>query len=125
MRIRHALAGLALVICAGCDGGIWVNAKVVDASGAPISNASSRLSFRDYQDKFDDSSNKNGCISLGGVIAPMREEWELEIEAPGYKRFFAKVISAEQHTLLVTLQPDGSRLASSSQVVTKNDGCAL
>ena len=126
MKIQHfiLIAGL-LAMCSGCDGGIWVNAKIVDPGGKPIRGAAARLWFKDYQDKFDGTSNSNGCIDLGGTIAPMREQWNVAIEATGYKPLMTTVISAERHTLLVIMQPVGSAQASSYTATDRNDGCPL
>ena len=100
-----------------------MHAKIVDPAGKPIPNATARLWFKDYQDKFDGSSNGNGCIDLGGIIAPMREQWDVAIEATGYKPLMTTVISAERHTLLVTLQPVGSAQASGYKTTDRNEEC--
>jgi hypothetical protein len=122
---RTLLIAVLLATCTGCDGGIWVHAKIVDPAGKPIQGATARLWFKDYQDKFDDSSNSNGCIDLGGTIAPMREQWDVAIDATGYKPLRTAVISAERHTLLVVMQPVDSAQESSYKTTDRNDGCPL
>jgi hypothetical protein len=120
---RTPLIAILLAMCTGCDGGIWVHARIVDPAGKPIPGATARLWFKGYQDKFDGSSNGNGCIDLGGIIAPMREPWEVAIGAAGYKPLKTTVVSAERHTLLVTLQPVGSGEASGYKTTDRNEGC--
>ncbi len=123
MKVQRTFPIALLLICAGCDGGIWLNAKVTDAGGNPIPDANARLWLKDYGQQFDDKSNSAGCILLGGVIAPMQEQWNVSVEAVGYKPMNTQIISAESHTLHITLQSLTSAQASNFSAVDKNEGC--
>ena len=75
----------ATALIAGCDGGFYLSARVVDSEGQAISGAKVLAKGKESTESFDALSDSRGCLSLGSVIAPGEYDFTVSVVAPGYK----------------------------------------
>lgn len=125
MRLdRCLLLGIALLSLLGCDGDIHVRGIIRDASGQPVPDARILLERGEKAWKFDETGEASGCFSIGGVVAPGDYEYNLHVEAPGYRPAVgtARTI-VDENRVIVTLEPEGSERESRIEKTTEEIVC--
>jgi hypothetical protein len=104
-RIFGAKLGVLLgaIALAGCDGGVHLSARVVDSEGRPIAGALAALQKDSSPPEFEGTSEKSGCLSVGGLTAPGKYNFTLMVHAPGYKELNLQVPTIERNALRLVL----------------------
>lgn len=105
MRIVTAVALLAALFAAGCDGGIYVVGSVADGRNRPVTGAEIVLERPSSSRILHAQSDSNGCFGAGGVVAPGHYEYTLHVRAEGFKEATAQVETLETNRVAATLQP--------------------
>lgn len=124
MRLdRGFLLGLALLALVGCDGSIHVDGIIRDASGQPAPGARVQLERGEKAWRFEETAEASGCFFIGGVVAPGDYEYNLHVEAPGYRPAVGTARTVEENRVVVTLAPEGSGRESRIEKTTDEIIC--
>ena len=110
---------LVAFMLAACDGGISVNAEVVDATNNPIPNANATMHSSQSGREYSSVTSEHGCLSIGGTATPGKYEYQLAIFAPGYKRLELPVQTLEHYNFHVVLERESSARTSRASPATE------
>jgi hypothetical protein len=107
MRNRRFLTVAALVssvAAAGCDGGLRVRGRVVDAAGIPVATALIHLEPTRKGRQFEEPVAPDGCFSIGHVVAPGRYMYRINVTAEGFKPVHGTIRTIDDNRALVVLR---------------------
>ena len=94
---------LGVIALAGCDGGVHLSARVVDSEGRPIAGARAALQKDSSPPEFEATSERSGCLSIGGLTAPGKYNFTVTVHAPGYKGLTYQVPTIQRNALRLVL----------------------
>src|SRR5947209_21037 len=116
---RFLFVLLAALMLLACEGGIFVNGKVVGPDNRPISGAHLRLDRPEEPSArtFESASDKNGCFDIGGLDAPGVHTFTLHVTQPNFKDATVQVNTEGAGDVVITLEPENSRLSSKAAFV--------
>jgi hypothetical protein len=114
---KQSIIALALLLLTGCDGGFFMVARVVDSEGRAIQGVNVHASSKKSSNVFDSVSDKNGCLSLGSLIAPGNFEFSVTAQAIGYKPLNFLVPTLEQNRFQLVLAKQPQTFNSQAQAV--------
>ena len=112
---RILIATIVVLALAGCDGGFYLTARVVDSEGHPIQGAKVHASSKKSPYAYDSISDANGCLSLGGVVAPRKFDFTVIVHAPGHKPLGFMASNAEDNYFQVVLAKKAQAFTSQAQ----------
>ncbi len=106
---------LLAMICVACDGSVRAKGRIRDANSTPLANAKIALQRSERGAwNFTTESDEKGCFSVGGIVAPGRYKYDLDVSLAGYKPFKTKVDTLTENNLEIILMPETSEAASRS-----------
>jgi hypothetical protein len=114
---KQSIIALVLLLLTGCDGGFFMVARVVDSEGRAIPGVNVQASSKKSSSVFDSVSDKDGCLSLGGLIAPGKFQFSVTAQATGYKPLNFSVPTLEQNSFQLVLAKQPQTFNSQAQAV--------
>ena len=114
----------AAATAAGCDGYIWMRARVINSEGQPIKSASVKMTRLEGDKSYERTTDLHGCSRLGGSGSPGRSRWTLTVKADGYQPIDTEITGPGNPVMLFILEPLSAGSVSAYRVVTQLDGCA-
>lgn len=96
-----------------------MSAQVVDADGNPISGVSAEASREKSPSEFTATTNKSGCLSLGGLTAPGNYDFHVAFSAPGYKPFQVSIPTIQANNLRIVLAKQSQAFTGQATGITE------
>jgi hypothetical protein len=125
--VGKSISLITLSFClAACDGGMHLSAHIVDSEGVPVDGALATASRDQKEPEFTGTTNKQGCVSLGGLTAPGNYDFQVTISAPDYKTFHVAIPTIERNALRIVLAKKSQAFTGQALSITptdENDSC--